>query len=158
MLGFITFPVKGSVQDKKNARNAILFRRRVFVVMVIYFEVFWIVRRLPLSFLVLGAVSNGGVVDSPQSVINFLSFALSVTILFLFSGRLERSLISYGSFTILYSSKALGWRIWSTLRATLSLFLAFSIHSIQGLAKNLLLDVKLLKICSFSGCPVQINL
>ena len=49
--------------------------------MVFYFEGFRGLRWFFFSFFFLGAGASGGVVDSPQSVMSFLSFVRKVAIL-----------------------------------------------------------------------------
>ena len=53
-----------------------------FEFMVFYFEGFRGLRLFVLSFFFLCAGGLGGVVDSPQSVMSFLSFVRKVAILF----------------------------------------------------------------------------
>ena len=55
---------------------------KLFEFMIFYFEGFRGFRLFVLSFFFLGDVTSGGVVDSPQSVMSFFSFACKVAILF----------------------------------------------------------------------------
>jgi hypothetical protein len=50
--------------------------------MVFYFEGFRGLRLFVLSFFFFGSSGPGGVVDSPQAVMSFLSFVCNVAILF----------------------------------------------------------------------------
>ena len=67
---------------RKKARKESLIERRIREVMVFYLEGFRGLRLLVLSFFFLGAVVLGGMVDSPQSLMSFLSFVCKVAILF----------------------------------------------------------------------------
>ena len=94
MLGFEVFPERGSKLVRAMARKASLVEAKLIEFMVFYFDGVRGLRRLALSFFFFGIVAAGGVVDSPQSVMRFLSFVRKLEILFWCSGRPARSLIS----------------------------------------------------------------
>ena len=75
-----SFPESG--RKKARARKASLDKMKWFEFMVFYFEGFRGLRLFVLSLFFLCAVGLGGVVDSPQSVMSFLSFVRKVAILF----------------------------------------------------------------------------
>ena len=82
MLGFCSFPESGRNTARARVRKASLDKMKLFEFMIIYFEGFRGFRLFFLSFFFLGAVAFGGVVDSPQSVMSFLSFVCKVVIVF----------------------------------------------------------------------------
>ena len=55
---------------------------KLFEFMIFYFEGFRGLRLFFLSFFCLDDITSGGVVDSPQSLMSFLSFVRKVAILF----------------------------------------------------------------------------
>ena len=82
MLGLSSFPERGRKTARAKARKANLDKMKGFEFMVFYFEGFRDLGWFVLSFFFLGEVISGGVVDSPQSVMSFLSFTCKVAILF----------------------------------------------------------------------------
>ena len=82
MLGFLSFPDSGRKPARTKARKANLDERWLIEFMVFYFEGFRGLRLFVLSFFFFGSCGPGGVVDSPQAVMSFLSFVCKVAILF----------------------------------------------------------------------------
>ena len=81
-LGFCSFPESGRNAARTRVRKASLDKVKLFEFMIFYFEGFRGFRLLVLSFFFLGDATWGGVVDSPQSIMSFLSFVPKVVILF----------------------------------------------------------------------------
>ena len=82
MLGFCSFPESGRNTARARVRKASLDKMKLFEFMIFYFEGFRGFRLFFLSFFCLDDVTSGGVVDSPQSLMSFLSFVRKVAILF----------------------------------------------------------------------------
>ena len=81
MLGLCSFPESGRKTARAKARKVNLDKIKGFEFMVFYFEGFRGLRLFFLSFFFLGEGASGGVVDSPQSVMSFLSFVRKLAIL-----------------------------------------------------------------------------
>ena len=81
-LGFLSFPDSGRKPVRTKARKANLDEKWLIEFMVFYFEGFRGLRLFVLSFFFLVTAALGGVVDSPQSIMSFLSFVRKPAILF----------------------------------------------------------------------------
>ena len=81
-LGLCSFPESGRNTARAKAKEANFDKMKGFELMVFYFEGFRGLGWFVLSFFFLGDVASGGVVDSPQSVMSFLSFTCKLAILF----------------------------------------------------------------------------
>ena len=81
-LGFCSLPDSGRKPARTKARKVNVDERCLIEFMVFYFEGFRGLRWFVLSFFFLVAGVLGGVVDSPQSIMSFLSFVRKPAILF----------------------------------------------------------------------------
>ena len=72
---------KARREARAKARKANFDKMKGFEFMVFYFEGFRGLRWFFLSFFFFGDVASGGIVDSPLSVMSFLSFVRKVAIL-----------------------------------------------------------------------------
>ena len=81
-LGFLSFPDRERKPARTRLRKANLDERWWFAFIISYFEGLRGLRLFALSFLFFDSSGPGGVVDSPQSVMSFLSFACKLAILF----------------------------------------------------------------------------